>query len=132
MKRTQRLRGWWDEHLSPHLSVAMATGEQLDLIVDSGFNGELVLPNPLILQLGLPDDGTMFSVLADGSIVESEVHIGEVVWFGRTREVRIQATDSDEGLLGTELFQGCVVELDPDADRVLLRKKPRRARKRAK
>jgi clan AA aspartic protease len=132
MKRTQRLQGWWDDHLSPHLAIASATGEELDLVVDSGFNGELVLPKPLISRLGLPDDGTMFSQLADGSIVETEVHIGEIVWFGQTREVRIQATDSDEGLLGTELFQGCVVELAPDTDRVLFRKKSSRARKRAK
>ncbi len=128
MKRTQRLRGWWDEHLSPHLAVAMATGENLDLVVDSGFNGELILPKPLLIRLGLPDDGTMFSVLADGSVVETEVHIGEIVWFGQTREVRIQATDADEGLLGTELFRGCVVELDPDTDHVLFRKKSGKAR----
>ncbi|MGH9845405.1 MAG: hypothetical protein ACREEM_42370 [Blastocatellia bacterium] len=27
-------------------------------------------------------------------------------------------------MLGTELFQGCKVELDPDADLVVFRKKP--------
>ena len=113
MKQTQRLQGWWDSELSPHLAVALATGEELDLVVDSGFNGEVVLPKPLITRLGLPDDGTMFSRLADGSVVETKVHIGKIVWFGQTREVSIQATDSHEGLLGTELFQGCVVELDP-------------------
>ncbi|NOT63153.1 MAG: hypothetical protein HOP19_23335 [Acidobacteria bacterium] len=132
MKQTQRLRGWWDKHLSPHLAVVMETGEKLDLIVDSGFNGELVLPKPLILQLGLPDDGTMFSVLADGSVVETGVHLGEIVWFGQAREVRIQATDADDGLLGTELFQGCLVELDPDANHVLFRKKSGKPRKRVK
>ncbi|NOT61567.1 MAG: hypothetical protein HOP19_15225 [Acidobacteria bacterium] len=31
---------------------------------------------------------------------------------------------SDEGLLGTKLFQGCKVELDSDADVVSFRKKP--------
>jgi clan AA aspartic protease len=132
MKQVQRLEGWWDSHLSPYLAVALATGEELDLVVDSGFNGEVVLPKSLITKLGLPGDGTMFSLLADGSVVETEVHIGKIVWFGQMREVRIQATDSDEGLLGTELFQGCVVELDPDAGRVLFRKKSSRARKRAK
>ncbi|MFN0124056.1 MAG: hypothetical protein ACKV2V_26430 [Blastocatellia bacterium] len=132
MKGRQRLQGWWDEHLSPHLAVVMVTGEKLDLIVDSGFNGEIVLPKALLMQLGLPDEGTMFSLLADGSVVETEVHIGEIVWFGQPREVRIQATDSHEGLLGTELFQGCVVELDPDANHVLFRRKAGRARKKAK
>jgi len=38
--------------------------------------------------------------------------------------VLIQATHSDEGLLGTELFQGCKVELDTDAGLVVFRRKP--------
>ena len=36
----------------------------------------------------------------------------------------IQANEADEGLLGTEMFRGCTVELDPDADLVVFRKKP--------
>ena len=53
MKQTQRLQGWWDEHLSPHLAVTLATGEELDLVVDSGFNGEVILPQPVIRKLRL-------------------------------------------------------------------------------
>jgi clan AA aspartic protease len=132
MKQVRRLQGWWDSDLSPHLKVGLATGEELDLIVDSGFNGEVVLPKLLINQLGLPSDGTMFSRLADGSVVETEVHIGEIIWFGQILEVRIQATDSHEGLLGTELFQGCVVEFDPDDNQVVFRKKSGKAHKPAK
>ena len=132
MKQTQRLQGWWDSELSPHLAVALATGEELDLVVDSGFNGEIVLPKSLIRKLRLMRDGCMSVELADGSMVRTKTYLGEILWFGQTLEIRIQATDFHEGLLGTELFQGCVVELDPDADRVLFRKKSGRTRKRAK
>ena len=132
MKKIERLRGWWDSELSPHLAVTLATGEELDLIVDSGFNGEVVLPKRLIARLKLPNDGTMFSLLANGSVVETEVHIGEIIWFGKILEVRIQATDSHEGLLGTELFQGCIVEFDPDDNQVVFRKKSGKAHKPAK
>jgi predicted aspartyl protease len=109
----------------------LATGEELDLVVDSGFNGEIILPQSLLRKLRLRRDGWDFAEWADGSVVQTRAYIGEILWFGQTLKIRIQATDSDEGL-GTELFQGCVVELDPDADRVLFRKKPGRARKRAK
>lgn len=132
MKSTQRLQGWWDAHLSPHLAVTLATGEKLDLVVDSGFNGEIVLPQSLIRKLRLVRDGWMFVELADGSLVRTKTFFGEILWFGQALAVRIQATDSDEGLLGTELFQGCVVELDPDADHVLFRKKSSNVRKRVK
>ena len=130
MKHSSLLQGWWDVHLSPHLAVTLATGEELDLVVDSGFNGEITLPQPLIKKLRLLRDGWMPVELADGSVVRTNTYFGEIRWFGETREVCVQATDSDEGLLGTELFQGCVVEFDPDADRVTFRKKSARARKR--
>lgn len=129
MKPKQRLQGWWDAHLSPHLVVTLATGEALDLVVDSGFNGEIVLPASLIRKLRLVRDAWMYVELADGSLVRTKTYLGEILWFGQPLAVRIQATDSHEGLLGTELFQGCVVELDPDANRVLFRKKSSRARK---
>jgi clan AA aspartic protease len=123
------MQGWWDAELSPHIEISLPTGETIDLVVDSGFNGEVVLPKSLIPILGLQDDGSIFSRLADGSVVETELYIGEILWFGQRREVRIQATDSHEGLLGTELFQGCIVELDLDANRVTFRKKPAKKQK---
>ena len=129
MKQTQRMQGWWDTELSPHIEILLPTGEAIDVVVDSGCNGEMVLPRSLITRLGLKDDGSVFSRLADGSVIELEVYIGEILWFGQKREVRIQATDSHEGLLGTELFQGCVVEFDLDANRVIFRKKSARRRK---
>ena len=129
MKQTQRMQGWWDTELSPHIEILLPTGEAIDVVVDSGCNGEMVLPRSLITKLGLKDDGSVFSRLADGSVIELEVYIGEILWFGQKREVRIQATDSHEGYLGTELFQGCIVELDLDANRVTFRKKPARKQK---
>lgn len=129
MKQTRRMQGWWDADFSPYLEITLPTGETIDLVVDSGFNGEVVLPKSLITALGLQNDGSIFSRLADGSFVETELYIGEILWFGQRREVRIQATDSHEGLLGTELFQGCMVELDLDANRVIFRKKPTKKQK---
>ena len=128
MRQLRRMQGWWDAELSPHIELHLPTGEAIDVVVDSGCNGEVVLPKPFITQLGLKNDGSIFSRLADGRVLEVEVYIGEILWFGQRREVRIQATDSHEGYLGTELFRGCIVELDLDADRVSFRKKPARKR----
>ncbi len=124
------MQGWWDAELSPHIEILLPTGEVIDLVVDSGCNAEVVLPKSLITKLGLKNDGSIFSRLADGSVLEVGVYIGEILWFGQKREVRIQATDSHEGYLGTELFQGCIVELDLDENRVIFRKKTTKARKR--
>jgi clan AA aspartic protease len=124
----KQLRGWWTDELSPHLEIFTPTGERLDVVVDSGFNGALMLPSATIESLGLSEAGPIQAELADGSLVWTRLFVGEIVWFGQTEHVWVQSTNSDEGLLGTKLFQGCMGELDPDAGVVILRKKPVRRR----
>lgn len=125
----KKLHGWWDSALSPHLEIQTRDGELLDLVVDSGFNGELMLPISLIRKLGFQKSGTIKNILADGSIIQTTTFAGEILWFGQKKNVWIQATHSDEGLLGTELFQGCVVEMDADDGIVTSRKKSSKTRK---
>jgi len=55
---------------------------------------------------------------------------GTILWFGHRKTVTVQMTKSDEGLLGAEVFRGCTVELDPDAGRVIFRKKANQKRRR--
>jgi clan AA aspartic protease len=95
----------------------------LNLIVDSGFNGELVLPEPLAKKLRFKRHGSTAVELADGSTVLAPTYRGTILWFGRRKAVAVHTTKADEGLLGTQLFRGCTVELDPDKDRVIFRKK---------
>lgn len=126
----KQVKGWWSPDLSPQLEISTPTGEALDLIVDSGFNRERMLPVPLIERLGLIKQGLIENELADGSTVWTKVYAGEILWFGQRKRVWVQATNAAEGLLGTELFQGCVVEMDPDAGRVIFRKKSSGVRRR--
>jgi clan AA aspartic protease len=128
--KMKQAKGWWSPDLSPHLEISTPTGESLDLIVDSGFNEELTLPESLIEKLGLERFGPGEVELADGSVVRTEIYLGEILWFGQRKQVLVQSTKSEEGLLGTELFQGCKVELDPDEDLVVFRKKSSRVRRR--
>ncbi len=125
----KQVQGWWSDDLSPYIELLTPNGEHFDLVVDSGFNGELMLPVSLITKLGLREEGPIQTELADGSTVWTKLYAGEILWFGQRKQVWIQATNSDEGLLGTELFQGCKVELDPDADRVVFRKKSSRRKR---
>lgn len=126
----KQLQGWWTDDLSPHLEILTPMGERIDVVVDSGFNGELMLPVSLIKQLGLNEAGPIQTGLADGSMVWTTLYAGEIHWFGQSKKIWVQATNADEGLLGTELFQGCKIELDPDADLVIFRKKTARRQRR--
>ncbi len=127
MKKHQ-IQGWWDDEPAPHLEVTLSSGEKFDVIVDSGYSGTLMLPFRRIERLGLEKYGHTYHRLANGASIRTATYSGEILWFGQKLSLLIQANETDEGLLGTELFQGCKVELDPDANVVSFRKKPARRR----
>lgn len=78
-----QMSGWWDSDLCPHVELATPGGEVFDLIVDSGFNGEVMLPIAIIQKLGLQQRGTIQNILADGSTLKSETFMGKYFGSGR-------------------------------------------------
>jgi len=113
----------FDESLSPRIKLSLA-GKNISVVVDTGFNGELMLPEQLLETLCFRQTMKSEAELADGSVVETALYGGKVMWFGRQRSVQVIATESDDGLLGTEMFFGITLFMDLDKGKVVLEKKP--------
>lgn len=79
--------------------------EEFEAVVDTGFNGSLTLPPPLIATLGLPFRGRGHATLADGSESFFDFHEATVVWDGRPRRVPVSTADTHP-LVGTALLDG--------------------------
>ncbi len=79
--------------------------EEIEAIVDTGFNGFLTLPPPLIATLGLPFRGRGRAILADGSENLFDVHEVTVFWDAQPRRVAVGAADT-EPLIGMALLYG--------------------------
>ncbi len=79
--------------------------EEVEAIVDTGFNGSLTLPPALVAHLGLPFLDRTRAMLADGSEIVFAVHEAEVVWSERPLIVAVGVADTDP-LLGTSLLDG--------------------------
>lgn len=78
----------------------------LDAWIDTGFNGDLVIPQRRIDDLKLPQSGTVKAILADGSEVTLLTHTCFMNWFGATRQLEVIANDGDYALLGVGLLLG--------------------------
>jgi clan AA aspartic protease len=76
----------------------------VDAVVDTGFTGYLTLPPSTIATLGLRWLASQQGQLADGTVVVFDIYAATVVWDGRPRAVRVNASDS-EPLLGTRMLQ---------------------------
>ncbi|MCY3806086.1 MAG: clan AA aspartic protease [bacterium] len=76
---------------------------EVDAVVDTGFNGYLVLPPMLVADLGLPVVGDGEAVLADGSEAAFDVYGVTMFWDGQPRHVETGAVGVDP-LLGMAML----------------------------
>ena len=79
--------------------------QEIEAIVDTGFNGSLSLPSALITALELPFRSRGRAILADGSESLFDIHQAKVVWEGRAGPIAVHAAETDP-LVGMALFYG--------------------------
>lgn len=72
--------------------------------IDTGFTGDLVLPKMTIDQMGLNPSGTVDGILADGSQTVLTTYHCEIDWFGRIRNLEVNANSGATPLLGVGLL----------------------------
>jgi len=79
--------------------------QQIEAVIDTGYNGYLTLPSQLVSVLQLPFAGHRRGTLADGSVIRLDVYLASVVWHGRQKDVLIsQAVGTP--LIGMSLLEG--------------------------
>lgn len=90
----------------PLLTLTIGTIE-VEAIVDTGFNGALLLSTEVIRKLKLPRIGFAQYAMADGVLSEAEVYTAEIWWFGKQKEVSVVSSNADFSLIGMELLHHC-------------------------
>jgi len=84
--------------------------QEIEAVIDTGFNGFLTLPPDLITRLSLPFRRSGRAVLGDGSEVTFDIHEAVVLWDGQPRRIVVDAADA-EPLLGMGLLYGYELNL---------------------
>lgn len=83
----------------------------VEAVVDTGYNGLLTLPSALVGELGLPYVTRSRATLANGSEDICDVHDATVLWDSQPRHVRVDATDATP-LVGMALLEGHNLHID--------------------
>ncbi len=103
----------------PLLRVTLLdTGEHRHTIpftLDTGFTGQLLLPERYIRRLGISMNRQSTGRLASGEMTEIATGAVTVIWNGRRRSVRVLQLDS-EPLLGMEFLWNHRITIDAVAD----------------
>lgn len=103
------LSGCINEDLEPKLDNVFVMGREvpvlLDVILDTGFNGELSLPVELKKRCKLEFVSVKPYELANGDIVEADVYLAELIVNDRSLIVETTLTKSEIALIGMELIR---------------------------
>jgi clan AA aspartic protease len=89
------------------LQIEDSSGQlhMIEVVIDTGFTGDLTLRSAQLSALGLPPTGGIIAQLADGSIQSTTVHDAIMMWDDNPVQVGVRAVETDP-LLGTRLLAG--------------------------
>jgi clan AA aspartic protease len=93
---------------------------ELDAWIDTGFTGELVLPQETVTSLGLPLGPSVTARLADGSDIQLDTHTCHLDWFDEWRRIEVVANQGHYPLLGVGLLLDRDLRIDYRAKTVTL------------
>ena len=81
----------------------LGQSQEIEAVVDTGYNGFLTLPPALVSELGLAYRDRGRAILADGSEVFFDIYDVFVVWDNSLRNTRASASDTTP-LIGMALL----------------------------
>jgi clan AA aspartic protease len=103
------ITGVVNEHVEAtiRLPVRAANGQEreIEVILDTGFNGSLTLPPAIIAALGLPWRTRGLVMLANGTEDQCDIYTATVLWDGRPRNILVEVANTDP-LIGMALLYG--------------------------
>jgi clan AA aspartic protease len=81
-----------------------AAEAELDVWIDTGFTGDLVLPQKHVSSLGLPIGPAVKAALADGSETQLDTYTCLLLWFDEWKRIEVVANQGQFPLLGVGLL----------------------------
>lgn len=87
-------------------------GERIECVIDTGFNGALILPRLFIDRLGIPIRGRLAFEIVGGTSLVAPVAYANIEWLDEEREVEIIVSDGYDALIGTELLEETTLSIN--------------------
>ncbi len=107
-----RAEGSVNAQLEAWLRLRAAGGETVDCLLDTGFNGALMLPRSEATRLGLIILGQVPIIGVSRARLIADIAELEVEWLGERRAVEVIISDGEDSLVGTAMLDGTQLLID--------------------
>ena len=94
------------------IEVRLSSGEAIVCVVDTGFDGGLMLPRAVCDQLQFPIVGRLAFEMVGGTRLFARVGLANIDWLGEVRQIEIVVSEGNDALIGTELLTGTILTID--------------------
>jgi clan AA aspartic protease len=105
-------KGFVTENLESVMKIQLVNGSEIECVIDTGFNGFLLLPRKFIEDNSMRFVGIESVTMVEQNTTEIEVASGIINWLGKRLSVRILVSETGESLIGTEMLIGTILEID--------------------
>jgi clan AA aspartic protease len=92
--------------------VRFTDGVAIECVVDTGFDGGLMLPRAFLPQIQIAIVGELTFEMVGGAIMSAEVGLIEIEWLGELRQVEVIISEGEDALIGTELLLAATLTID--------------------
>jgi predicted aspartyl protease len=92
--------------------VRFSDGAGMECVVDTGFDGGLMLPRAFLPQIQIAIVGELTFEMVGGATMSAEVGLIEINWLGELRQVEVIVSEGDDSLVGTELLLATTLTID--------------------
>lgn len=101
-----------NEKLQAIVRVELANGASFECLLDTGFQGTLVVPRNVAEENSLTITGREAFIGAENSDIEFDTAIAEINWLGETFSLPVLVSESTEALIGVEMLIDTILEID--------------------
>ena len=100
--------------------VRLGQGATIECVLDTGFDGGLLLPLEFVSQMQLPILGELAFELVGGARMTAEIALADIEWLGKLRQIEVVVSEGEDALIGTELLIATTLTIDYNTSTVTI------------
>ena len=105
-------KGIVNENLEAVLQIQLTNGATIECVLDTGFNGSLMLPRKFAEANLMLFVGREEVMMVEEISTEIDTALAEIKWLDDKFLFRIFVSETDETLVGVELLANTLLEID--------------------
>ena len=101
-----------NSHREAVVLLRFRNGAVIECVVDTGFDGALMLPRVFVPQIQIAIIGELTFEMVGGARMSGDVGLTDISWLGRWRQIEVIVSEGEDALIGTELLIATTLTID--------------------